>query len=120
MGKRKNLSKNESTTYDDNKGRAITGVEDFKANGGNGCLLIADTNAKTGVFRCIVPQTTTVFNKVYQKMLATPTMTHIEKTDLSAATSYAPAFISAGAGDEEIWYFDSIQLTSGSVLAYYY
>ncbi len=89
-----------------------------KSVGYNGCLLIDDTNEHTGKFFAFVPQATTVINKTYQTSIETST-SHEEKTDLSSATVYAGAYISAGKGDSTEYYFDSIQLTSGSVVAYY-
>lgn len=90
-----------------------------KIIGYNGCLLISDTSVHTGRFFAIVPQETAVINKVYQNTTSNSSDVHTEKTDITGKTVYASSVISAGEGNGTEYYFDSIQLTSGSVWAYY-
>ncbi len=90
-----------------------------KSVGWNGCLLIDDAVEHTGKFFAIVPQETTVIATLYQTGIRDSTANHTSKADVAGATVYAGAFISAGKGDGNEYYFDSITLTSGSVWAYY-
>lgn len=88
-------------------------------SGANGCLIISDTNAHVGRFYAFVVNTECVINYVYQAPLNDTASEEI-KTDLTASTLTANMYIPSGTGDDNRYVFTSIQLTSGSVIAYYY
>lgn len=98
-----------------NSGEAFQG----RAVGYNGCLKIKDTNPHTGKFCAFVPNQTTAINKIYQTISVGSSVVHEEKTDITGDTVYDKDFITAGKGDGYEYYFDSIQLDSGSGYAYY-
>lgn len=87
--------------------------------GDGGSLLITGTNAVTGKFWAFVTNEDTVFTHVYETPEGGNPSNHVVKADLESATIYANLAYSAGYNSKgEKMYFDSIQLTSGSIIAY--
>ena len=86
--------------------------------GDKGSLLITGTNAVTGKFFGFVVNSEAVINKVYVTPEFGAPAAHKEKTDLSSATLSTGMYYSAGYINDTKAYIDSIQLTSGSVIAY--
>lgn len=87
--------------------------------GDKGSLLITGTNAVTGKFFGFVVNEEAVVNKVYVTPEFGAVTNHIEKTDLASKTLATGMYYSAGYLNSDKAYIDSIQLTSGSVIAYY-
>lgn len=94
--------------------------EDFtpKMLGANGCLIIADTNAHTGKFYGLVISSDAVINAILQQPVDESSAA-AAKTDAAGATLGVGSFITPGIGSGKEYVFTSIQLTSGSAIAYY-
>jgi hypothetical protein len=84
-----------------------------------GSLLITGTAAVTGKFFGFVVNEDAVITHVYVTPEGGTPATHTERTDLASAALTTGIYYSAGYINGKKAYIDSIQLTSGSVVAYY-
>jgi len=95
-------------------------INDVYANGFNGFKIIKSTDgAVTGRFRCFVPQEDSIITHAYQTSLDETLIVNEVHSSLESSNVSSGLFYSAGKGDNRIYYFNSIELTSGSVIAYY-
>lgn len=99
-------------------GDPVVNVTADKLSAEGGSTLITGTNAVTGNFYCFVVNTEAVINTVYRTKVGEATSTHVAKSDITGQTLGVGMYYSAGRIGTSPAYFDSIQLTSGSVIAY--
>ena len=97
-------------------------IENFLAQAvrDKGCLLITGTAAVTGKFFAFVTNASTGITNVHVTPIGGAVADHVAKADLAGQTLAAGIYYSAGytpSGQKA--YIDSIQLSSGSVVAYY-
>jgi hypothetical protein len=114
----KNFERKGTPVYRNEVGDPVTNVGDSKVTAEGGSTFIDGTNAVTGNFYAFIPNASTVINTVYKTAVGSATSTHIAKSDITGKTIAAGMYISAGRIGLIPAYFDSIQLTSGSVIAY--